>query len=360
MASKPASKTTEISFNIPSREEYLKRFKGTNIEVATTSENSKIENSSVKPVEITVTSETAVKAMVEKPDLYFDIPTKEEYSKRFESSKTEGSSGISPEEKSQVKSCDNPCDKPCIKIEETSKEKKCIKDASYPFPICYSGVVPTGPVNIGVLVETVGAIWPVEPCVDLEKEPSVKPSVFESKFLYRMEISTLPENIKVVVLNTFEKLATKVNQQSINERNRFHNGILLTKLSKIEDYYKNEKNNVLVRKTKNIKEFTLGFKYSFTTLINNLEIETCPEQPIKKVIIEELINFAKDNNYIVKSDIFDEPTYNEESSIDWIERQTTRRITFVNTNVELEIEEAAEEEVKPEARRRPSRQVCSE
>ena len=320
MASKTASKTTEISFNIPSREEYLKRFKGRNTEVNNTSE------SSVKPAEPAETAEiaeiaepakTAVKALVEKPDLSFDIPTKEEYSKRFESSKTEGFSGISPEEKSQVK----PCDKPCVKTEETSKEKKNIKDSSFPFPRCYSGVSS------------------VEPRVKPEGKPQAKLSIFESKFLSKMEKTILPENIKVVMLNLFEILATQVSRQKFDERIMFHNEILLSTLSRIESYYNYRKNTIQQDKSK----FTLEFKYSVNTVIGkysyeNPEVELDQNHPIMNVIIKELINLAKNNNYIIKNDSFDSPNFDvSESCNDWMQCNMCRTITFVKTDVKTDV-----------------------
>ena len=181
------SKPTGPSFHIPSRED-LKRFEEKNTEVSKTSE------SSVKPVE---PSEIAVKTPAGKSDISFDIPTKEEHSKRFEK-KDEGFSGISPEEKSQIKSCIKPEDSFC--------------DSSSPFSECYSGI------------------------------PQAKLSVFESRFLSTMEKSTLSENIKIVILNVFEPLATKINKRGFEERNNFHNVILLSKFSIIEEYYKEKKN----------------------------------------------------------------------------------------------------------------------
>jgi len=301
-------------------------------------------------------------------DFHFPIPMrktkpeKENNTSSIESSSNEGFSGVSPAEKSQLNSCDKtPVEKSDFsldiptKAEYSKRFEKSLEQSleSSENPVEEDTCDKYDECKLSVLMEKLNLVLEklttendsgsnslqTKINTDISKisEENLREerSVFESRFLNEVEKSILPENIKVVVLKVCEILATKANYQTISERNYFHNTFLMKKFSKIEDHYKDQKNMILAKKAMNNNEFTLLFTYPHDSLIENSyeysEVELCKNHPIKNVLVEELIKVAKDNGYIVKNDIINNRSVigKPNPSIDWIEFDINRKITFI-------------------------------
>jgi len=184
----------------------------------------------------------------------------------------------------------------------------------------------------------------------------LKPDVFDKKFLVQMTKSTLPnewnssggeyrrcslsEKIKMVVLEVFEVLATKISPE---DRENF-DGFLRDKFSKIEKYYCSHKNNFISRKQNNDNEIILHFEYVFHAPLGNtseidLELECREKQPIIKAIVDEIIALANFHNYIIKDDNFRNDmfklaklrTHNEilTFNFNWVDYKIYRTITLI-------------------------------
>jgi hypothetical protein len=336
-----------------------------------------------------MTSETQKSS---EPSFHLPIPTRNDLKRvevvnttedsKNEGLKTEGSSGIPPEEKPRANSgvkTEDPLEEQNIEVDNTLDDSK-IKDSSNVKSLDKSeeislkdyfgslnqnfqklsneltflsvslraGGKPTEPLSsinyrFGQLLEEYNVLLKDLKSKDNKpKEPSfIKSSALESKLLNSLEQSSLPNNIKNVVRNEFEAKATIANQTTNhNVRDKFHNKFLPNELSNIERLYNDSSCKSLINGNRRII-----LMYNFITPVKivsieeaKIEVEDCGKYPVFNEIIRWRIEELEKSSYYITDDVFSDLEINTEiktnaNNIAW---KIKRTMTFAQKDSKQE------------------------